>query len=141
MNPQLRKLIDTGIPVTKAQFHAAVDNADRIPENYFSNESLVPSRRADMWLTSAGLVCRQKNVLKEDRYFFVPLATIIFINFARQDESEAHAADPIISAVIAASSSTTDYQLDDVAASSSATTNTEVTIKKRGRPFKNKNEN
>lgn len=83
MNPVLKHLIETGIPVSKAQFHAAVNNADNVPENYFSTESLNKSRQADMWWTPHTLVCHQKG-----KYFGVPISTVIFANFICDDMKE-----------------------------------------------------
>ena len=36
LHPNLVKMISQGIPVSKAEFNAAVNNADNVPENYFS---------------------------------------------------------------------------------------------------------
>lgn len=65
-----------GIPVIKAEFHAAVNNAKDIPENGFNDASLNASRRADMWWTKAGLLCFQSG-----KYFLVPEATVKFCHF------------------------------------------------------------
>ncbi len=82
MNKTLEKLIETGIPVTAAHFHAAVNNANKVPQTYFSQHSDVHERRVNMWYTQYGLVCHQKTAkTKEDRYFIVPLPTLIFANF------------------------------------------------------------
>jgi hypothetical protein len=85
MNATLEKLVQTGIPVSKAQFHAAVNNADQIPENYFSVDSMVASRRAKMWSVPGEIILCQKNVRKEDCYFAVPKSNIIFYNFTNQE--------------------------------------------------------
>ncbi len=67
LHPNLEKMIKQGIPVSKAEFNAAVNNADNVPENYFSEDSNNSSRRAQMWLVPAGLLCMQKG-----KYFLVP---------------------------------------------------------------------
>lgn len=76
MHPLLKKLIERGIPVRAAYFRDAVNNGDDIPENYFSKDSNVSSRRVDMWLTEMGLICFHKG-----RYFGVPDSTVKFSNF------------------------------------------------------------
>lgn len=86
MNQILQKLIETGIPIIKAQFHAAVNNADQVPEHHFSSESDRPSRRVKMWLTPQGLICYQKSALKKECYWIVPLPTIIFAIFDTQTD-------------------------------------------------------
>lgn len=69
-------LIRAGVEVSDAKFHAAVNNADDVPESNFSSKSNNASRRAEMWWTQAGLLCKQKN-----KFFIVPSATVIFANF------------------------------------------------------------
>jgi hypothetical protein len=86
MNDTLKKWIEDGIPVAKANFHLAVDNADKIPESYLARESDVISRRAEMWYTPHGLiVCQIKQTSKkkdkEKVYFVVPLPTVAFAHF------------------------------------------------------------
>ncbi len=88
MHATLAKLIESGMQVDKVQFHAAVNNADNIPENYFSAFSNVPSRRAKMWLTPTMLICLQKNIKNEDVYFWVPTSTCIFGHFTKQDQED-----------------------------------------------------
>lgn len=85
MNSTLEKLLETAIPVSKAQFHSAVNNADQVPENYFSNDSGVASRRAQMWSIPGELIVCQKNLKKEDRYFAVPKSNIIFYNITTDE--------------------------------------------------------
>ncbi len=94
MNPYLQKLIETGIPVSQAKFHAAVNNANQTPENDFNVNSNSTERRVDMWYTSHGLVCHQKNVKKQDCYWIVPLPSIIFANFSKQIDLEELACNP-----------------------------------------------
>jgi hypothetical protein len=72
----IQKLIEVGIPVAKAQFHQAVMNGMNQPENMLSEKSDNKSRRADMWLTQLGLICKQ-----EDKIFGTPLANIIYFHF------------------------------------------------------------
>lgn len=76
LNPGLKKLLDSGIPVTKAAFHATVSNGDDVPESAFSDKSNAPGRRVMMWWTPYGLICEHKQ-----KYFTVPLATVIYANF------------------------------------------------------------
>lgn len=81
MNKTLQKMIETAIPVNYAQFHSAVNNSDKTPENYFSSTSAVPSRNVAMWYTPHTLICKHK-----DKYFGVPTATCIFVNFDNTTE-------------------------------------------------------
>lgn len=68
----LKKMIERGIKVWRADFHSAVNNADNVPENYFSSKSDTKSRNVEMWwIPSDGLLC-----LHKDRYFMVPSATV-----------------------------------------------------------------
>jgi hypothetical protein len=76
MDKNLQKLIDSGIAVWKAEFHAAVNNTDDVPETYFSSESKVPSRRVKMLYTPAGLLCEHK-----DKFFMVPHASVKYCKF------------------------------------------------------------
>ncbi len=81
MNSTLEKLIKSGIPVSKAQFHEAVNNSDQTPEHFFASDSNVKSRNVTMWYTPHTLIC-----LHKDKYFGVPNATIKFVNFAHLEE-------------------------------------------------------
>jgi hypothetical protein len=56
MNEQVKALIEQGVPVYAAMFVHAVDS-----EQSFSTASHVGSRRAEMWLTSLGLVCLKRD--------------------------------------------------------------------------------
>lgn len=126
MNQTLQNLIKNGIPVSKAQFHSAVNNADQTPENYFSIDSEVPSRKVEMWYGPSGLVCHQKTAKsREDRYWIVPLPTIIFANFKYEYSEEDMDK-------IRKSAGITVRTLE------SESTETENPVKKRGRPFKSK---
>lgn len=73
LNPNLQKLIDSGIPVWRAEFQGAVNNTDDVPENYFSSKSAVKSRNVQMWLTPHFLICYHKG-----EYFAVPNANVKF---------------------------------------------------------------
>lgn len=77
----LERAIDGGIPLTKCQFHAAVNNANQVPTHYFSVDSSVKDRNCEMWLTNVGYVFKQKNIKGEDCYFGTPTANVIFHNF------------------------------------------------------------
>lgn len=72
----LQKAIESGAPLSKVQFHAAVNNSEGTPENYFSLTSANASRRCEMWLTTLGYVFKQN-----DKYFGCPTANGIFHNF------------------------------------------------------------
>lgn len=73
----IEKMIENGIPVWRAEFHAAVNNADNVPENYFSANSNVKSRNVEMWwVNNNGLLCKHK-----DKFFLVPAASVKFCNF------------------------------------------------------------
>lgn len=81
MHPKLEKLIETGIPVVEAHFHSAVNNADKVPENYFSKDSDNPNRRSEMYATTADLlVCKQKG-----RIFFTPMSNVRFGFFEKEE--------------------------------------------------------
>lgn len=142
MNPILQSLINNGIPVSRAQFHSAVNNADQIPESTFSDDSPTPSRRVNMWYTPNGLVCHQKATKisgfvnkGEDRYFIVPLATIIFANFKKSDKLE----EPMDAPPIMAFASNAEVGAPIFYTSSNEEAPSSVPLsppKKRGRPFK-----
>jgi hypothetical protein len=73
----LKKLLERGIPVWRAEFHSAVNNSDDVPESYFSSKSAVKSRQVDMWwINGDGLLCYHKGT-----YFLVPSATVKFVKF------------------------------------------------------------
>lgn len=73
----IQKLIAASIPLTKAEFHASVNNSDNVPETYFSETSGNANRRVTMWLMSNGcLLCFQKG-----KYFSVGAATWKYVNF------------------------------------------------------------
>lgn len=86
MNEILAKLIKNAIPVREAQFHSAVNNADKTPENYFSDDSNVASRRVQMWQTNEFLILKQRNAQKEDVYFYTPNANVRFGFFKKTDK-------------------------------------------------------
>lgn len=76
-NPNLRKIIERGIPVWRAEFQAAVNNSDDVPENYFSSKSNTKSRNVKMWwINGDGLLCLHKG-----EYFIVPSACVKFAKF------------------------------------------------------------
>jgi hypothetical protein len=81
MNSTLEKLIKTAIPVSKAQFHAAVNNSDQVPEHFFAADSQVKSRQVKMWYTPHTLICLHKN-----KYFGVPISSVLFANFIHDSE-------------------------------------------------------
>ncbi len=75
---EIRKLINSGIPVREARFHAAVNNGDGVPEMQFNDNSTQPGRRVQMWSSYSYLVCCHSDVKKGDRYILVPLSNVIF---------------------------------------------------------------
>lgn len=79
----IEKLIATALPVSKAEFHAAVNNVDNVPETHFSEKSDNKGRRAEMWLTAGGnlLICKQENAKRETKYVGVPAASVKFVHF------------------------------------------------------------
>lgn len=66
-------MTDQSIEVKYAKFHAAVNNAEGIPENYFSEASNVQSRNVKMWMHRELLIC-----LHKDQYILVPQSNVIF---------------------------------------------------------------
>jgi hypothetical protein len=66
-----------GIPVWRAEFLHAINNADDVPENNFSTRSPTKSRQVEMWwIPGDGLLCFQ-----HEKYFFVPSAQVRFVKF------------------------------------------------------------
>ncbi len=65
-----------GFPVWKAEFHTAINNSDDVPETMFSEKSIVPSRKVEMWWIPDGLLC-----LHKDQYFLVPSASVRYVKF------------------------------------------------------------
>lgn len=86
----LQSLIKNGIPCSKAVFHAAVNNSNGEPSNYFATKSDVASRRCKMWYTPHTLICLQNDKAGLPKYFGVPTSTVIFVNF----EDETSEKDP-----------------------------------------------
>lgn len=78
----LQRLIDNSLPVTEAYFHSAVNNADKVPENNFSDTSASPTRRVNMWQCIAApiMIFEQKGV-----YFYTPNSNVRF-GFFRKNE-------------------------------------------------------
>ncbi len=83
MNKTLENLIKNAIPVYEAHFHAAVQNADKVPETSFNMHSDKPNRRVKMWWTPHTLICNQK-----DKYFGVPISQVVFANFSLEEETD-----------------------------------------------------
>lgn len=76
--PNLKQLFDAGVPIKRANFFSAVNNADGTPENYFSALSDAPARRVEMAIIPNGtIVCRQKTTKGEIRYFLAGPANVI----------------------------------------------------------------
>lgn len=76
MNDQLKKLIESGIPLSRVVFQSSVDNADRVPSNYYAEDSGRPDRRAEMWLTPNYLFCKQKALSGEYVIFGTSAANV-----------------------------------------------------------------
>jgi hypothetical protein len=79
------RLMESGIPCRLAKFHSAVDNAYRVPESYFSFDDQNKNRKADLWYTTTGLLCRQLDPKGEGIFFIVPLSNVIFAHAMRID--------------------------------------------------------
>lgn len=77
----LRKLIETGIPVSAAHFQNAVNNGDQVPENFFSMDSQNPSRRVEMWLTMAQVLVYSH----KGKYLWTPNANVKFGQFTNAE--------------------------------------------------------
>ena len=74
-DPLLKKMVEKGLPVWKAEFQSSVNNTDDVPEYFFSNHSNHPSRNVQMWwLPGDGLLCLHKH-----EYFFVPSTNIKYV--------------------------------------------------------------
>lgn len=71
-----QKMVAQGIPVWRAVFQSAVNNAEDVPENEFSTKSGMKSKHVKMWMLPGGLLC-----LHKEKYFFVPSANIRWMNF------------------------------------------------------------
>jgi hypothetical protein len=71
-DPQVLKLLEVGLAVTKASFIQAVDTIHDISEKRLDVNSNVSSRKAEMYYTPIGLLCIQL-----DEAFLVPLSNII----------------------------------------------------------------
>lgn len=66
-----------GIPVSRAEFLHAVNNAEDVPEHNFSTTSPTKTRNAEMWwIPGDGLLCFQHG-----KYFFVPSGMVKFVKF------------------------------------------------------------
>ena|ERR1700679_72894 len=66
-----------GIPVSRAEFLHAVNNAEDVPESNLSTTSPTKSRNAKMWwIPGDGLLCFQQN-----KYFFVPSGMVKYVKF------------------------------------------------------------
>lgn len=76
MNLRLQKLIESGIPISKAVFQSAVNNGRGEPETNFSSASTHIGRQVEMWLTPIGLICYHST-----KYFGTPLANIVSFEF------------------------------------------------------------
>lgn len=70
----IEKIIAKGIPVSRAEFQSNVNNANGVPESFFSKDSSHKTRHVEMWYVpgESVLFCRQDN-----KYFFTPLANVI----------------------------------------------------------------
>lgn len=73
---QLQRMLARGIPVIKASFAQAIDNGNNVPCEHLSTESHNAERKAEMWWTGDGLLCKQK-----DKWFFAPSGNVIHCRF------------------------------------------------------------
>jgi hypothetical protein len=154
-NPLLQQLIESGIPVLSAHFHNAVNNGDNTPENSFALDSNNKSRRVEMWATKADLlVCKHK-----EKLFFTPMANVKF-GFFKNEEGKAQTTEktadeefeklakalktaPLKNKTERAKVYAVDPPLNDQELKEHYETIHApiVTPKKRGRPFKNPQQN
>jgi hypothetical protein len=81
MHPQLKQLIETGIPVCEAHFIHAVNNGENTPERNYSIFSNSASKRVEMYYTTKGLVCKHNK-----KFFVVPLDNVVFAKFTEYTE-------------------------------------------------------
>lgn len=81
----LEEAFKVAIPVKEAHFHSAINNAQKVPENYFSMESNVPSRQIEMRISGELqlLIYRHKNEL-----MWTPLANCKFGAFTKPNTEE-----------------------------------------------------
>jgi len=70
---KIEAMIEQSIEIEYSKFHAAVDNTDGTPENYFSEVSSVPSRNVKMWAHRDWIICLHKG-----KYILVPQSNSIF---------------------------------------------------------------
>jgi len=74
---KIELMIASGIPVIRAEFIHAVNNAEDVPEHNFSTTSPTKTRKAQMWwIPGDGLLCFQNK-----KYFFVPTGMVKFVKF------------------------------------------------------------
>lgn len=80
---RLKSLIDAGLPVRVAHFHAAVNNAYNVPVHNLSAKADKKDNKAEMWDTPAGLIVRQNGI-----YLRVPEATVMFVHYTQAVNDE-----------------------------------------------------
>lgn len=128
MNPTLKKLIETGIPLEEANFHSAVNNGQRVPGSCYSTKSQNKDRQCEMWLNGHLLIC-----LKDGIYFGTSSANI------RDWIAKPQTADFFEEAAKVISSESIERAVDKMGEFKIIVESTDSAIvtKKRGRPFKN----
>lgn len=78
----IKKMIDRGIPVWKADFVTEINNAGEIPESMFSKKSNKESKHVTMWwVPGDGLLCFQYGI-----YFMVPADVVKCAKFTNGGE-------------------------------------------------------
>ena len=76
----LFSLIAHSTPISTAVFHQAVNDSNNTPQQFFSETSDKKERKAEMWYSHAGLICKHKKLKGKDEYGYiiVPHANVIF---------------------------------------------------------------
>lgn len=81
MHPQLKQLIESGIPVFEAHFLHAVNNGENVPERNYSMFSNSPSKRVEMWDCGNKLLCKHKG-----KFFSCPMSNVVFVKYTEYQE-------------------------------------------------------
>lgn len=133
MNPTLKKLIETGIPIEEANFHSAVNNGQRVPGSCYSNKSQNKDRQCEMWLNGHLLIC-----LKDGIYFGTSSANIRDFIVKPQTADFFEEAAKVMSpeSIIIAEDRAAEILKTFVESDQIGRIET-TAVKKRGRPFKN----
>lgn len=57
----MQSILKSAVRLSRVSFHASVDNADRVPEHNYSEDSAAPNRKADIYMTPTHIYLNQKN--------------------------------------------------------------------------------